>query len=251
VNASSTILEVRDLSKVYNANQDPLPAIDRISFTASRGEFISIIGPSGSGKSTLLKIVGDLLDPSSGSVAVDGRSAHEARLQGMFSYVFQNPVLLPWRCVIDNVRLPLEILGRHSREPDQLLQMVGLAGFERRYPRELSGGMQHRVALARALTFDPRLLLMDEPFSALDEFTREALNAQLLQIWQSTGVTVLFVTHSIAEALFLSDRVIVLSARPASVKQVLVVPFHRPRSKSLKESEEFQEVVRSLREELE
>jgi NitT/TauT family transport system ATP-binding protein len=251
MSASSPMLEVRDLSKVYRSRQDTVSAIDRLSFSASRGEFISIIGPSGSGKSTLLKIIGDLLDPTSGSVAVDGRSAHEARLQGMFSFVFQNPVLLPWRRVIDNVRLPLEILGRHSRDPEQLLQMVGLAGFERRYPRELSGGMQHRAALARALTFDPQLLLMDEPFGALDEFTRDALNLQLLQIWQSTGVTILFVTHSIAEALFLSDRVIVLSARPARMKQVLAVPFPRPRPESLKESEQFQEVVRSLREELE
>ena len=251
MNSATPILEVRDLSKVYRSDHDAVPAIERISFSASRGELISIIGPSGSGKSTLLKIIGDLLDPSSGSVSVGGRSAREARLRGTFSFVFQNPVLLPWRRVIDNVRLPLEILGRYSRDPEQLLQMVGLAGFERRYPRELSGGMQHRAALARALTFDPQLLLMDEPFGALDEFTRDALNTQLLQIWQSTGVTILFVTHGIAEALFLSDRVIVLSARPASVKRVLEVPFARPRPKSLKETEPFQEVVRSLREELE
>lgn len=251
MSSNTPTLEIRDLSKVYGSDHDAVPALANVSFSASAGEFISIIGPSGSGKSTLLKIIGDLLNPSSGSVSVNGRSAREARLQRMFSFVFQNPVLLPWRSVIENVRLPLEIMGRHTRDPEQLLQMVGLAGFEKRYPRELSGGMQHRAALARALTFDPQLLLMDEPFAALDEFTRDSLNTQLLQIWQQTGVTILFVTHGISEALFLSDRVIVLSSRPARVKQVLQVPFPRPRPNSLKESEPFQEVVRSLREELE
>ncbi|MGD1100745.1 MAG: ABC transporter ATP-binding protein [Terriglobia bacterium] len=248
---SAPILEIRELNKVYHSGRDSVPAIGSVSFSVGRGEFVAIIGPSGCGKSTLLKIIGDLLEPSAGFVSVDGLSAHQARLKGRFSFVFQNPVLLPWRRIIDNVRLPLEVLGRHSREPEQLLQMVGLAGFEKRYPQELSGGMQHRAALARALTFDPQLLLLDEPFGALDEFTRDALNQQLLQIWQETGVTILFVTHGIGEALFLADRVIVLSGRPATVREAFKVPFPRPRPDALKETEYFQEVVKSLREKLE
>ena len=248
---SPPILEVRELSKIYCSGHDSVPAIGRVSFSVARGEFVAIIGPSGCGKSTLLKIIGDLLEPSAGFVSVDGLPAREARLKGMFSFVFQNPVLLPWRRVIDNARLPLEILKRHSRDPEQLLEMVGLEGFEERYPKELSGGMQHRAALARALTFDPQLLLMDEPFGALDEFTRDALNHQLLDIWRQTGVTILFVTHGIGEALFLADRVIVLSARPATLREAFEVPFPRPRQDSLKETQQFQEVVKSLREKLE
>ncbi|MFZ0961641.1 MAG: ABC transporter ATP-binding protein [Terriglobia bacterium] len=251
MNLSAPMLEIREVGKVYGSGRDSVPALGRVSFSAARGEFVAIIGPSGCGKSTLLKIIGDLLEPSAGLVSVDGLSAHQARLKGTFSFVFQNPVLLPWRRIIDNVRLPLEVLGRHSRDPEQLLQMVGLAGFEKRYPQELSGGMQHRVALARALTFDPQLLLLDEPFGALDELTRDALNHQLLQIWQQTGVTILFVTHGIGEALFLADRVIVLSGRPATVKEAFPVPFARPRQDSLKETADFQEVVKSLREKLE
>ena len=245
------MLEIRELSKIYRSGRDSVPAIGSVSFSAGRGEFLAIIGPSGCGKTTLLKIIGDLLEPSAGYVSVEGLPARQARLKGMFSFVFQNPVLLPWRRIIENVRLPLEILGRHSRDPEQLLQMVGLAGFEKRYPKELSGGMQHRAALARALTFDPQVLLMDEPFGALDEFTRDALNRQLLQIWRETGVTILFVTHGIGEALFLADRVIVLSGRPTTVRATFQVPFPRPREDSLKETEHFQEVVRSLREKLE
>ncbi len=251
MSANPSMLEVTDVSKVYRSGSGPVPAIGGVTFSALKGEFVSIIGPSGCGKSTLLKIIGDLVEPTQGTVLVAGVPAREARLKGMFSFVFQNPVLLPWRRVIDNVRLPLEILGRHSRDPGRLLQMVGLEGFETRYPSELSGGMQHRAALARALTFDPQLLLMDEPFGALDELTRDSLNAQLLQIWQQTGVTILFVTHGISEALFLSDRVVVLSSRPATVKEILETPFPRPRPNALKETERFQEVVRSLREKLE
>jgi len=248
---STPLLEIRELSKVYPSGHESVPAIGSVSFSAARGEFVAIIGPSGCGKTTLLKIIGDLLEPSAGFVSVDGLPARQARLKGMFSFVFQNPVLLPWRRIIDNVRLPLEVLGRHSRDPEELLKMVGLAGFEKHYPMELSGGMQHRAALARALTFDPQLLLMDEPFGALDEFTRDALNHQLLEIWRQTGVTILFVTHGIGEALFLADRIIVLSGRPATVREFFPVPFPRPRPDSLKETGNFQEVVRSLRKKLE
>lgn len=244
------MIEITNISKTYRSVNGEVHSLEQISFSAKEGEFISIIGPSGCGKSTLVKIIGDIIEPTSGSVTVDGMSSREARLKGMFSFVFQNPVLLPWRRVIDNVRLPLEILRRNGRDPFALLKLVGLSGFENRYPKELSGGMQHRAALARALTFDPRILLMDEPFGAVDEFTRDALNVELLRIWQEIGVTILFITHSISEAVFLSDRVLLLAGRPAQVRQFQTISFPRPRENSLKDTGEFQEVVRCLREEL-
>jgi NitT/TauT family transport system ATP-binding protein len=246
-----TMVEVMNVSKAYNSGNGAVQALRPISFSVKTGEFVSIIGPSGCGKSTLIKIIGDLVDPTGGSVRVGGHTTRQARQQGMFSFVFQNPVLLPWRRVIENVHLPLEILGRQSRNPAQLLEMVGLSGFEARYPKELSGGMQQRVALARALTFDPQVLLMDEPFGAVDELTRGSLNRQLLEIWQKIRVTVLLITHSISEAVFLSDRVIVLSPRPAIVREILEVPFPRPRENGLQDSDRFQEVVKFLREKLE
>jgi NitT/TauT family transport system ATP-binding protein len=245
------LLRVDRVSKTYPTRTGPVQALDTISFEAAAGEFVSIIGPSGSGKSTLLKLIGDLLKPSQGSITVGAMTAAEARAEGAFSWVFQNPVLLPWRRVLENVKLPLEILGRKGRDPRELIHMVGLAGFEDKYPAELSGGMQQRVALARALTFNPRILLMDEPFGALDEFTRNTMQFELLRIWGEIRVTVLFVTHSLAEAVFLSDRVLVLSPRPATVKQIAEVSFPRPRDASLKDRPEFEELVRCLRKQLE
>ena len=242
---------VENLGKVYRTANGSTEALQGVSFSVSKGEFLSIIGPSGSGKSTLIKIIGDIIEPTEGSITVDGMTAREMRLRGLFSFVFQNPALLPWRRVIDNVRLPLEILHHEARDPVQLLAMVGLAGSENLYPKELSGGMQQRVALARALTFDPHILLMDEPFGAVDEFTRNTLNSELLRLWKETGVTVFFVTHSIAEAVFLADRVLVLSSKPAKVEFILDVSFPRPRNEALKETGEFQEAVRCLREKLE
>jgi NitT/TauT family transport system ATP-binding protein len=236
---------------VYPTRTGPIQALESISFQAAAGEFVSIIGPSGSGKSTLIKVIGDLVQPTQGRITVGAMTAAEARVDGAFSWVFQNPVLLPWRRVVENVRLPLEILGRTGRDPLELLRMVGLAGFEDKYPSELSGGMQQRVALARALTFNPRILLMDEPFGALDEFTRNTMQFELLRIWGEMRVTVLFVTHSLSEAIFLSDRVLVLSPRPATVRQIADVPFPRPRDASLKDQPEFEELVRCLRKQLE
>ncbi len=243
------MVEVNNLGLVYPAGK--VHALDNISFTVAKGEFISIIGPSGCGKSSLIKIIGDIIEPTEGSVRVNGFTAHEARLKGMFSFVFQNPVLLPWRRVIENVSLPLEILQKEARDPRDLLRKFGLQGFEDRYPAELSGGMKQRVALARALTFNPQILLMDEPFGAVDELNRSALNLDLVRIWQEIDVTVCFVTHSISEAVFLSDRIFVLSARPAYLKDVLQVPFPRPREKHLQETKEFQEIVKCLRQKLE
>jgi NitT/TauT family transport system ATP-binding protein len=245
------MIEVQNLGKFYRADNGAIPALENLSFSVATGEFISIIGPSGCGKSTLLKLIGNLIEPTLGSISIDGKSSRQARLDRMFSFVFQKPVLLPWRRVIDNVRLPLEILHCQGRDPYQLLQLVGLEGTERQYPYQLSGGMQQRVALARALTFDPKVLLMDEPFAAVDELNRDSLNLELLRIWREIGVTVLFVTHSISEALFLADRVLVLTSRPAKIDYILNVPFSRSRELSLKETKEFQEIVKCLREKLE
>lgn len=245
------MIELSEIYQSYASKNGGVEALSNVSLSVSEGQFISIIGPSGCGKTTLLKIIGNLIKPTQGSVFINGLSAKQARLQGMFSFAFQNPVLLPWRRVIDNVRLPLEIIQHGSREPTELLNMVGLEGFEMKYPHELSGGMQQRVALARALTFDPRVLLMDEPFGALDEFTRNELNLQLLRIWGEIKVTVLFITHSIAEAVFLSDEVVVLTERPATVEDIVTVPFDRPRRSEVKETAEFQEIVKCLRSKLE
>lgn len=247
--APTQMVEVKKLGKTYPRGK--VVALQDISFTVAKGEFISIIGPSGCGKSTLLKIIGDIIEASEGSVNVDGLEARQARLKGMFSFVFQNPVLLPWRRVVENVSLPLEILHKQTRDPRTLLRMFGLLGFEDRYPAELSGGMKQRVALARALTYDPQILCMDEPFGAVDELNRAALNLDLARIWQEIGVTIFFVTHSISEAVFLSDRVLVLSARPGRLKNTVSVPFSRPRERGIQETAQFQEIVKCLRQELE
>jgi NitT/TauT family transport system ATP-binding protein len=243
-------LVVQDVGMVYRSGRQNIVAVEGMSFSVRRGEFVSVIGPSGSGKTTLLKIVGDLLTPTSGRVGIGNMTAQEARREGKFSYVFQNPVLLPWRRILENVQLPTEIARRQSRDPRELLAKVGLSGTERLYPFELSGGMKQRVQLARALTFDPEILLMDEPFGALDELTRNTINQMLIRIWAEIGVSVLFVTHSISEALFLSDRILVLSGRPSRVQHIEVVPFPRPRNEALKETAEFQDLTRCLRQKL-
>lgn len=245
------MINVAGLNKIYSNSDGEVQALSDISFAVEKGEFVSVIGPSGCGKTTLIKIIGNLISHDSGHILIDGFSPEQARLKGMFSFVFQNPVLLPWRNVIDNVRLPLEIIHHETRNPKQLLSVVGLEGFESRYPKELSGGMQQRVALARALTFDPKILIMDEPFGALDEFTRNELNLQLLKIWYEIKVTIIFVTHSISEAVFLSDKVVVLSERPGSVIKIKTISFKRPRNLHLKEQPEFHEITKCLRKKLE
>jgi NitT/TauT family transport system ATP-binding protein len=246
------MIEVKQIGMVYGMGGSRVEALRDLSFNVDQGEFISIIGPSGCGKSTLLRIVANLLSPTSGSVSVNGHEAEAARKKRMFSLVFQKPALLPWRNTLENVALPLEIIGTdNARDPGELLSIVGLSGFEDKYPNELSGGMQQRVSIARALTFNPRILLMDEPFGALDEFTRNELNQELLRTWKRLDITILFITHSIAEAVYLADKVVVLTQRPAKVERVLRVPFDRPRNPDIKESPEFQEIVKCLRQELE
>ena len=229
-------------------------ALDGIELTIRRGEFVSLIGPSGCGKSTLLRLIGDLTSPSAGSVVVNGKPAPQARLDRDYGMVFQAPVLFDWRTVEDNVRLPLEILGgqraTQTARAREMLDLVGLRDFARHHPYQLSGGMQQRVAIARALAFEPSILLMDEPFGALDEMTRERMNMEVLRIWERTGITIVFVTHSIPEAVFLSSRVVVMSARPGRITDVIDVDLARPRNVETREQRRYFELVTAVREAL-
>ncbi len=207
-------LRVFDVSMEFTRRDSNVLALDRVEMNVPAGRFVSIIGPSGCGKSTLLRLIADVMQPSAGRVAVGGRSPAEARREHEFGFVFQSPTLLPWRTVLQNIELPLDIVGRskrpHSSARD-LIELVGLKGFESALPPELSGGMQQRAAIARALMLRPSVLLLDEPFGALDEITRQRMNIELLRIWAETGTTALLVTHSIAEAVFMSDQVLVMS----------------------------------------
>jgi len=242
---------IQGLSKRFKTGVTALAGID---LDVQPGEFISLIGPSGCGKSTLLRIIGDLIDPSDGTVEVTGKTAHRARLDHHYGIVFQEAVLYDWRTVSKNIELPLELLrwGKAQRQQrvDELLRLVELEGFEDNHPWQLSGGMQQRVAIARALSFDPALLLMDEPFGALDEMTRERLNLELLRIWEASGSTIVFVTHSIPEAVFLSTRVVVMSARPGRVAAIVDVDLPYPRTARTREEPRFFELVTEVRERL-
>jgi NitT/TauT family transport system ATP-binding protein len=249
-----SIIALDCVGKTYPSRAGATEALHDVSLAIERGEFVSLIGPSGCGKSTLLRIVGDLVAPSAGTVTVNGKPPRQARLDRDYGIVFQAPVLYDWRTVEANVRLPLEVMGapRGEWEPRvrALLRLVGLDGFRRHYPWQLSGGMQQRVAIARALVTNPSILLMDEPFGALDEMTRERLNLELLSVCGETGATVLFVTHSIAEAVFLSSRVVVLSPRPGRIERVVDVDLPRPRSEKTRALPRFFELVTTVRESL-
>jgi NitT/TauT family transport system ATP-binding protein len=230
---------------------DLVRALQDVSLEIGRRELISLIGPSGCGKSTLLRLIGDLLTPTAGTILVNGKTPRQARLARDYGIVFQQPVLFDWRTVEQNVRLPLEVMNVSKSErqarTEQLLNLVGLQEFARRYPWELSGGMQQRVSIARALSFRPAVLLMDEPFGALDEMTRERLNRELLNVWSETGTTLVFVTHSIAEAVFLSGRIVVMSPRPGRVETVIPVDLPRPRGPETRESPRFFELIAEVR----
>ncbi len=230
----------------------PLQALQDISFKMERGSFVSLIGPSGCGKSTLLRIVAGILEPTDGTVQVEGNSPLEAQRAHRFGFVFQDPVLLPWRCVQDNVELLAELVGQPAAERRvrslELLTLVGLAGRESLRPAQLSGGMRQRVAIARALAIEPSILLMDEPFSALDEFQREVLNGELLRIWQEQQNSVLFVTHNIEEAVFLSDTVYVMSESPGRIVERVEIELPRPRTGEMRLMPEFLQLRRHLRE---
>lgn len=230
---------------------DPVVALRNVSLDIKQGEFVSLVGPSGCGKTTLLRTIADLQQPSSGSICVRGQSPREIRLQQKYGIVFQNPVLYDWRTVRRNVCMPMEIMGIPKKQRteivSEMLELVGLYNFGKKYPHELSGGMQQRVGIARALAIKPEILLMDEPFSALDEFTKERLNEDLLTIWTKTNKTILFVTHNISEAVFLSDRVVVLSPHPGRVSAVVDITLPRPRPLAMKTTPEFAALVAKVR----
>lgn len=235
--------------------ENPVTALQDIDLVIPTGEFLAVVGPSGCGKSTLLRLVSGLLEPTTGTISVHGKTPDQARRDIEFGFVFQDPVLFPWLRALGNVLLPGRILGSrhptHSARTEELARRllidVGLGGFEEHYPAQMSGGMQSRVALARALVYQASTLLMDEPFGALDEFTRDRLNLQLLDVWEKARATAIFVTHSIQEAVFLADRVTVLSPRPGRIVRVAEIPFPRPRPLDLRYEPEFGSLARELR----
>jgi NitT/TauT family transport system ATP-binding protein len=247
-------MSVVSLSRVTKEFKGGTVALEDIDLEIEQGEFISLIGPSGCGKSTLLRIIGDLIEPSRGSIAVNGKPARQARRDHDYGIVFQDAVLYDWRTVSKNIALPLELAGwsrdRRRERIQQMLELVELQGFADHHPWQLSGGMQQRVAIARALSFDPALLLMDEPFGALDEMTRERLNAELLRIWEASKSTVVFVTHSIAEAVFLSTRVVVMSPRPGRISRTIPIDLSQPRGVETREDPRFFELATEVREAL-
>ncbi|MGI9486608.1 MAG: ABC transporter ATP-binding protein [Geminicoccaceae bacterium] len=254
--AGGAAIAIRDLSVRFETDNGVVTALEKVSVDIPEGALVTMLGPSGCGKSTLLRAVADLVPASEGDVSVFSRGPDEARLARDFAFVFQDPTLLPWRTALDNVRLPLEV-GGGSATIDQpvaagdLLALVGLEGRENALPHELSGGMRQRVAIARALICRPRILLMDEPFGALDEITRDKLNEELLRIWEETGTTILFVTHSIPEAAFLGQHVLVLASNPGRVREFYPVDLPHPRKLAMRDTMEFVEVTAHLRQLLE
>jgi len=252
---AGTVVRISGVDKLFGASGGGVTtALQGINLDIRRGEFLSLIGPSGCGKSTLLRIIGDLIQPTTGSVTVNGKLCALARRDRDYGMVFQAPVLFDWRTVEDNVKLPLELMGwdkaRRDERAREMLGLVELGDFMRHYPYQLSGGMQQRVAIARALAFEPSILLMDEPFGALDEMTRERMNQEVLRIWERTGITVVFVTHSIPEAVFLSSRVVVMSARPGRITDLIDVDLPRPRDVETREQPRYFELVTAVREAL-
>ena len=244
-------VEAKNLSLIFQTADSPVTALSAVDLSVARGEFVSFIGPSGCGKTTLLRVIADLERATSGTITVNGVSPEQARLQRAYGYVFQAAALYPWRNVLRNVMLPLEIMGlpapeRRARAAKQL-ELVGLTGFERKYPWQLSGGMQQRVSIARAMALEPALLLMDEPFGALDEITRDHLNEQLLRLWERTGKTVIFVTHSISEAVFLSQRIVVMSPRPGRILEVIDNDLPAGRELDVRETPAFAAVAHRVR----
>lgn len=247
-------VQVQNASVVYQTADAPVHALSGIDLDVAEGEFVALIGPSGCGKTTLMRVIADLEPISAGRVLVNGVSPHAARLARAYGYVFQAPALFPWRTVLGNVTLPLQIQGIQRAQAKQIaadyLQRVGLQGFEGKYPWQLSGGMQQRVSIARALSFEPKILMMDEPFGALDEITRDRLNEQLQQLWQRERRTVLFVTHSIAEAVYLSTRIVVMSPRPGRIVKLIKSPLPDERHLGLRDTPAFMALAHEVREAL-
>ena len=247
-------VEAKGVGKVFGGEAEAVEALRDIDLTLSPGDFVSLIGPSGCGKSTLLRLIGDLSAPTSGDLTVNGKSPEQARLDRDYGIVFQSATLLDWRTVKKNVELPLEIMGfdtaERSSTADEMLELVQLVEFGDHYPWQLSGGMQQRVAIARALAFKPSLLLMDEPFGALDEMTRELMQQEVLQLWAEIGTTVVFVTHSIPEAVFLSTRVLVMSPRPGRITDEISIDLSAKRDEETREDVHYYELVTEVREAL-
>ena len=251
---STLVVRATGIGKTFGDGPTSVTALEGIDLAIGPGEFVSLIGPSGCGKSTLLRLIGDLTSPTDGTILVNARPARAARLGREYGMVFQAPVLMDWRTVQKNVELPLELMGFDKAARDEraraMLDLVELGDFGQTHPWQLSGGMQQRVAIARALAFDPKLLLMDEPFGALDEMTRERMNLELMRIWRKTGTTIIFVTHSIPEAVFLSTRVVVMSARPGRITRIVEVDLPQPRTVETRELERYFEHVTTVREAL-
>jgi NitT/TauT family transport system ATP-binding protein len=251
--SSAPAISIENLSVSFKSKTGVVTALDNVSFEIPSRSFLSVVGPSGCGKTTLLKVLSGVLQPSGGRVLFDGEPINKGKVQGQVGYVFQRALLLPWRSALDNVMLTLEVarrgMGRAKREEQarRWLKIAGLEGFEHRMPHELSGGMQQRVSICRALAFQPRILLMDEPFAALDEITRETLQGELLQLWAQTETTVVFITHSIPEAILLSEQIVVMSARPGRVVERIDVPFPRPRGEEMRELPQFTELAGHVR----
>lgn len=248
----SNLIEYDKVRKIYNTGQDEVVALEEVSLKVADGEFVTVVGRSGCGKTTLLKLTAGLLAPTSGAISVAGESVRTPLTN--IGIVFQAPVLLAWRKTLDNVLLQIEArnldVAAYRQKALDLLELTGLKGFEDRYPNELSGGMQQRVSISRALVHDPTLLLMDEPFGALDAITRDEMNLELLRIWGEATKTVFFITHSIAEAVFLGDRVIVMTPRPGRIAEIIEMDLPRPRKTELRDTPEFTSYVRHIRKSL-
>ncbi|MDF1669574.1 MAG: ABC transporter ATP-binding protein [Roseovarius sp.] len=249
--ATDTIISAKDLSLTFQTNDGPVHALKDVNLDVHKGDFVSFIGPSGCGKTTFLRCMADLEHPTAGSISVNGMSAEEARRQRAYGYVFQAAGLYPWRTIGGNIRLPLEIMGYSKSDQDErvnrVLELVDLAGFEKKFPWQLSGGMQQRASIARALAFDADILLMDEPFGALDEIVRDHLNEQLLHLWDRTNKTICFVTHSIPEAVYLSTKIVVMSPRPGRITDVIDSPLPRERPLDIRDTPEFLDIAHRVR----
>ncbi len=250
--SNETIIKAENLSLTFETNDGPVHALEDINLEVKKGEFVSFIGPSGCGKTTFLRVMADLETPTSGSVSVNGMSPHEARKKRAYGYVFQAAGLYPWRTIGGNIKLPLEIMGYSKADQAErvarVLKLVDLDGFEKKFPWQLSGGMQQRASIARALAFDADILLMDEPFGALDEIVRDHLNEQLLHLWASTQKTICFVTHSIPEAVYLSTKIVVMSPRPGRIADVIESPLPLERPLEIRDTPEFIEIAHRVRE---
>ena len=248
---SDTVISAKNLSLTFQTNDGPIHALKDVSLDVQRGDFVSFIGPSGCGKTTFLRVMADLEQQTSGSITVNDTSPEEARRARAYGYVFQAAGLYPWRTIGGNISLPLEVMGyskaEQARRTAEVVELVELAGFEKKFPWQLSGGMQQRASIARALAFDADLLLMDEPFGALDEIVRDHLNEQLLKLWDRTGKTICFVTHSIPEAVYLSTRIVVMSPRPGRIADIIESPLPRHRPLDIRDSPEFIEVAHRVR----